>query len=307
MSDIVSFGNIVNSLMSVRNDYNEHLKSIPQYDAFLLVESSTQKVADTLQGIANSSSPSMAGEVIATLELARSKFRQHLTSVPEYRALLAIDKLISDVSADLGVGSAAQSTPAVEVAPAVADAGTTSGSDAAEQSAVGQEAAPQAEVAQAAASEPTPPAEAEVAQDTPTIPASVPQTEVVAELAAAEPSPIAEVAATEQTSEHAEEVSQPAVAEQAPLVTVAEFEVAEHAPAVAAAVAETEAVAEHPATEPSLIEEVAVAEQTSEHSNEVSQPGVAEYAAAPSEPSPDEQPSPQVQSETFEQEAEKAA
>jgi hypothetical protein len=306
MSDIVSFGNIVNSLMSVRNDYNEHLKSIPQYDAFLLVESSTQKVADTLQGIANSSSPSMAGEVIATLELARSKFRQHLTSVPEYRALLAIDKLISDVSADLGVGSASQPAPAVEAAPAETDASTTSRSDPAEQSAT-QEAAPQAEVAQATPSEPASPAEAEVAEGTPAIPDSVPQTEVVAEPAAAEPSPIAEVGATGQTAEHADEVSQPAAAEQAPLVTVAEFEVAEHAPAVAAAVAETEAVAEHPAAEPNPVEEAAVAEQTSEHSDEASQPAMAEVAAAPSEPSPDEQSAPQVQSDAFEQEAEKAA
>jgi hypothetical protein len=99
MSEIVSFGNIINSLRTVRNDYNEQLKSVPQYGAFLLVETSTQTVADTLQGIA----PAMASDVIEALESAKTKFRQHLANVPEYRALLAIDKLISDVAADLGV------------------------------------------------------------------------------------------------------------------------------------------------------------------------------------------------------------
>jgi hypothetical protein len=99
MSEVVSFGNIVNSLRSVRNEYNEHLKAVPQYSAYLLVESSTQQVADTLQGLADAQS--MAAEVVEALEAAKAKCRQHLASVAEFRALLAIDKLISDVSADL--------------------------------------------------------------------------------------------------------------------------------------------------------------------------------------------------------------
>jgi hypothetical protein len=106
MSEITSFGNLVNALNAVRHDYHEELKSIAQYEAFLLVESSTQKVAETLNGLDNSPKPSMAAEVISTLELAKTKFKEHLTSVPEYRALLAIDKLISDVSIDLGVHAA---------------------------------------------------------------------------------------------------------------------------------------------------------------------------------------------------------
>src|ERR1700744_2848005 len=106
MSEVMSFGNIVNSLRAVRNDYNEHLKAVPQYDAFLLVESSTQGVADKLQGVA----PAMAAEVVEALEAAKAKFQQHLASVPEYRALLAIDKLINDVAADLGVHAVAPAT-----------------------------------------------------------------------------------------------------------------------------------------------------------------------------------------------------
>jgi hypothetical protein len=103
MSEVMSFGNLVNALKSVRHDYNEHLKTVPQYEAFLLVESSTQKGVETLQGLVNSPAASMAAEVISSLELAKTKFKEHLASVPEYRALLAVDKLISDVSIDLGV------------------------------------------------------------------------------------------------------------------------------------------------------------------------------------------------------------
>jgi hypothetical protein len=117
MSDIVSSDNLVNALNSVRDDYHEHLKSIPQYEAFLLIESSTHRVFETLNGLADSPAPAMAGEVISSLEVAKAKFKQHLTSVPEYRALLAIEKLIRDVSIDLGV---AEPTPAPTM-PATAE------------------------------------------------------------------------------------------------------------------------------------------------------------------------------------------
>ncbi|MBV9562755.1 MAG: hypothetical protein JOY90_20290 [Bradyrhizobium sp.] len=122
MSEVISFGNIVNSLLAVRDDYHQHLKTVPQYDAFLLVESSTERVANTLEGIARSDAPSMAGEVIEALETAKTKFRQHLTSVPEYRALLAIDKLISDISMDLGVQPASQAILPAETQPTASDA-----------------------------------------------------------------------------------------------------------------------------------------------------------------------------------------
>jgi hypothetical protein len=118
MSDIVSSGNLVNALNSVRDDYHEHLKSIPQYEAFLLIESSTYRVFETLNGLVDSPAPAMAGEVISSLEVAKAKFKQHLTSVPEYRALLAIEKLIRDVSVDLGIE---QPTPAQIIMPATAE------------------------------------------------------------------------------------------------------------------------------------------------------------------------------------------
>lgn len=130
MSAVASFGNVVNSLRSVRDDYHEQLKSVPQYEAFLLVESSTEKVAGTLNAIVAASTSSMASEVVEALELAKAKFRQHLASVPEYRALLAIDKLIAEVSVDLGLKTTAidatlQTSTAEPQAASVPDASLT--------------------------------------------------------------------------------------------------------------------------------------------------------------------------------------
>ncbi len=135
MSGVVSFGNVVNSLRSVRDDYNEHLKSVPQYEAFLLVDSSTQKVADTLHGFGPA-----ATEVVAALETAKAKFREHLASIPEYRALLAIDKLINDVSADLGVTSNIEPVVTIQAEEAPIDQSASSASSAIEPTSSDQKA-----------------------------------------------------------------------------------------------------------------------------------------------------------------------
>jgi len=102
MADVASFGDIVNSLLALRHNYHEKLKSIPQYEAYLLVESSTEKASGALHASADSPA-SIAAEVIDSLQFARNRFEQHLSSVPEYRALLAIDRLIEEISIDLGV------------------------------------------------------------------------------------------------------------------------------------------------------------------------------------------------------------
>jgi hypothetical protein len=101
MSETASFGNIVNTLLTVRENYHQELKSIPQYEAFLLIESSTEKAAGVLQDGATSSA-AIATDVIDSLQFARNRFEQHMTCIPEYRVLAAIDKLIKEVSADLG-------------------------------------------------------------------------------------------------------------------------------------------------------------------------------------------------------------
>ena len=85
MSEVASFGNIVNSLLSLRENYHEQLKSVPQYEAYLLVGSATEKAAGALN--ASTAAPaSIAAEVIDSLQFARSRFEQHLNSIPERTA-----------------------------------------------------------------------------------------------------------------------------------------------------------------------------------------------------------------------------
>ena len=126
MSEAASFGNIVGSLLTVRQNYHEHLKAIPQYEAYLLVDSSTEKAAGALQSIA-AAPASIAAEVIDSLQFARTRFEQHLASIPEYRALVAIDKLIKDVSVELGgpAGPTETEQPALVAAPDLAAAAET--------------------------------------------------------------------------------------------------------------------------------------------------------------------------------------
>lgn len=99
-----SFASIVDTLAGVRRDYHEKLKSIPQYEAFLLIESSTEKAAGALHGTEASGS-SIAADVIDSLQYARNRFEQHMTSIPEYRVLMAIDKVIKEISQHLGLAT----------------------------------------------------------------------------------------------------------------------------------------------------------------------------------------------------------
>jgi hypothetical protein len=219
MSEVESFGNIVNSLRSVRDNYNEQLKAVPQYGAFLLVESSTQHVTDTLQGVTG-----MAPEVVAALESAKIKFREHLTSVAEYRALLAIDKLIGDLAADLGIQPAAPAVVEPQPEPAVATVEPAPEVVHAEQG-VAEEVVAQ-EV----------PAQEVVAQQEIVEPVQAP-TEIAAQAESVEPAPVEAIsqAATEpeltsaeaisqlqsalQSTETVAELSQPALAEPEPVAS----------------------------------------------------------------------------------------
>ncbi|MGC2781146.1 MAG: hypothetical protein WA418_36460 [Bradyrhizobium sp.] len=114
-----SFANIVDTLAGVRQDYHEKLKSIPQYEAFLLIESSTEKAAGALHGTEASSS-SIATDVIDSLQYARTRFEQHMASIPEYRVLMAIDKVIKEISQHLGL--IANDDAVAETSPATTEA-----------------------------------------------------------------------------------------------------------------------------------------------------------------------------------------
>ncbi|CCE00465.1 hypothetical protein [Bradyrhizobium sp. STM 3809] len=119
MSADESFAAIVDTLTSARRDYHEKLKSIPQYEAFLLIEDSTRKAAGALHGTEASGS-SIATDVIDSLQYARTRFEQHMTSIPQYRVLQAIDKVIKEISEHLGL-SAAEDVAAPPSAAAEAD------------------------------------------------------------------------------------------------------------------------------------------------------------------------------------------
>lgn len=115
-----SFATIVDTLAGARRDYHEKLKSIPQYEAFLLIESSTEKAAGALHGTEASSS-SIATDVIDSLQYARTRFEQHMASIPEYRVLMAIDKVIKEISQHLGLVPNDDAAPEQSAAPASDD------------------------------------------------------------------------------------------------------------------------------------------------------------------------------------------
>jgi hypothetical protein len=165
-----SFATVIDTLMSVRRDYHEKLKSIPQYEAFLLIEDSTEKAAGALHGTEASGS-SIATDVIDSLQYARTRFEQHMTSIPQYRVLVAIDRVIKEISQHLGL--TAQDDAAVP--PSVAAAADDAKPDA---------AAVAAEAASETASAETVAAEAEVEQENAENEAVEPE---VAEQPAAEP------------------------------------------------------------------------------------------------------------------------
>ncbi|MGJ5045624.1 hypothetical protein ACQR09_01070 [Bradyrhizobium oligotrophicum] len=147
------FATIVDTLAGVRQDYHEKLKSIPQYEAFLLIESSTEKAAGALHGTEASGS-SIATDVIDSLQYARNRFEQHMASIPEYRVLVAIDRVIKEISQHLGL-TPADEAPAAE-SPAAA----------AEQPAEAAEAMASAETdASAEETAPVEPAKPEMAED----------------------------------------------------------------------------------------------------------------------------------------------
>ncbi|WP_315720119.1 MULTISPECIES: hypothetical protein [unclassified Bradyrhizobium] len=140
-----SFATVIDTLMSVRRDYHEKLKSIPQYEAFLLIEDSTEKAAGALHGTEASGS-SIATDVIDSLQYARTRFEQHMTSIPQYRVLVAIDRVIKEISQHLGLTAQDDAAAAPSVAAAADDAKP-------EAAAVGAEAASETASAETVAAE----------------------------------------------------------------------------------------------------------------------------------------------------------
>ncbi|NPU12812.1 hypothetical protein HL666_18735 [Bradyrhizobium sp. 83002] len=177
-----SFATVIDTLMSVRRDYHEKLKSIPQYEAFLLIEDSTEKAAGALHGTEASGS-SIATDVIDSLQYARTRFEQHMTSIPQYRVLVAIDRVIKEISQHLGLTAQDDAADAPSVAAAAdhakpetaavdAEAASTTAETVAAEAEVEQDNAEneavEPEVAERPAAEPAE-AEVEAEPDTPAL------------------------------------------------------------------------------------------------------------------------------------------
>src|SRR5271166_6234113 len=101
MSELIT--NVVTSLKSLRDQYQDGLKGIPDYSAFQLIQSSTGTVAQALNVTSGADRSSKAAQIIEALELAQERFKEHLAGVPEYRVLLEINKLVATLSNGLEV------------------------------------------------------------------------------------------------------------------------------------------------------------------------------------------------------------
>ena len=122
MSESTAITGVVTSLKTLRDDYQLQLENVPQYAAFKQIEQAASRVADALGIAVGSDGISPAHDVLSALALAQVKFRDHLGTVPEYRALLAIDKLIADldtlVQPPVEAPVATDSASVTETAPA---------------------------------------------------------------------------------------------------------------------------------------------------------------------------------------------
>ena len=118
MSESTAITGVVTSLKTLRDDYQLQLENVPQYAAFKQIEQAASRVADALGIAVGSDGISPAHDVLSALALAQVKFRDHLGTVPEYRALLAIDKLIADLDTLVQPPVATDGASVTETAPA---------------------------------------------------------------------------------------------------------------------------------------------------------------------------------------------
>lgn len=118
MSESNPITGVVSSLKTVRDQYQQQLQNIPQYATFLRVQQLTEISPAALGIAAGTEGFSTAHDAVAALAFARDKFKEHLASVPEYRALVAIDKLIADLEVTQQVEAPA---PVENAAEAVAE------------------------------------------------------------------------------------------------------------------------------------------------------------------------------------------
>jgi hypothetical protein len=103
-SEILQSPGVIQSLDGVRARVVEQLMNVPEFRAFLAIETAIEEVANI-------------PDLMACLEPAKTKIMDRLMKVREYQALLAVEKSITEISEVLGVLAGGEipnaTTPAV--------------------------------------------------------------------------------------------------------------------------------------------------------------------------------------------------
>jgi len=103
-SEILQSPGVIQSLEGVRARVVEQLTNVPEFRAFLAIETAIEEVANI-------------PDLMACLESAKTKIIDRLMKVREYQALLAVEKSITEISEVLGVLAGGEfpnaTTPAV--------------------------------------------------------------------------------------------------------------------------------------------------------------------------------------------------
>jgi len=103
-SEILQSPGVIQSLEGVRARVVEQLTNVPEFRAFLAIETAIEEVANI-------------PDLIDCLESAKTRIVDRLMKVREYQALLAVEKSITEISEVLGVLAGGEfpnaTTPAV--------------------------------------------------------------------------------------------------------------------------------------------------------------------------------------------------
>ena len=98
---------VIQTLERVRERVQGQLMKVPEFRAFLAVETSISEV-------------SHVPDLVDCLQSAKQKIMERLMTIREYRAMLAVEKSITEISEVLGVlaeGESANGTPKTPAAP----------------------------------------------------------------------------------------------------------------------------------------------------------------------------------------------
>jgi hypothetical protein len=110
-AELLQSPGVIESLERVRGRVQEQLIKVPEFRAFLAVETSISEV-------------SHVPDLVDGLQSAKQKIMDRLMTIREYQAMLAVEKSITEISEVLGVlaeGESGNATPATPAAPKAAD------------------------------------------------------------------------------------------------------------------------------------------------------------------------------------------